>query len=123
MIFPINNETADKIADVTIQIAPIPTQNGNGYIDIIKDFSLKNQLPFAKNNECSQLNIPLKSMIAHTAKTANIIKMIEPAQTKALPSGLLPHNNSNKTQNIKEPTTQIPNAILTFAKNAATSSR
>ena len=71
-------ETTDKAAEMTMQITAIPTQNAVGYIDINNDLSLKNQLLFAKNSECSQLNILLKSAIAHTPKATNPIIIINP---------------------------------------------
>ena len=71
-------ETTDKAAEMTMQITAIPTQNAVGYIDINNDLSLKNQLLFAKNKECNQLNMPLKSAIAHTPKATKPTKIINP---------------------------------------------
>lgn len=118
-----NNAITDKVAEQTIQITAIPTQNGRGYIHISKDFSLKNQLPLLKNKEWSQLNIELKSTTAQTPRATSPIKIIDPDHTKALPNALLPHKTRSNMQKIKAPTPQIPKAILIFANKDFTSSK
>lgn len=111
----------DKAADITIQITAIPTQNAVGYIEISNDFSLKNQLLFAKNNECSQLNMLLKSAIAQTPKITRPTKIISPVQAKARPKALRPQKTISKMQNKIAPNAQIPNAIRIFANKDLTS--
>lgn len=118
-----NIAITESMADVATQIEPMPTQNAVGYIDISNDFSLNNQLPPLKNNECNQLNIALKSIIAHAPKITKSATTINPDQKIDRPIALLPQKTKSKMQNNNAPKEQIPNAILTFAKKLLTSSK
>lgn len=123
IIFPTISAINESITETTTQIPAMPPQNGKGYMEIISDFSLKNQLQPLKNSECSQLNIELKSTMAQMprAKSPNII--ILPVHTRLRPSALRPHKTKSNIQNTIAPKAHIPKAILILANSDLTSSR
>lgn len=117
MNFPTKSAAIDKASEDPTQIAPMPNQNGVGYMAINNAFGLNNQLPSVKKSECKKLNIALKSTIPQTDKPIIAISIIRPDHIKARPNALRPHKTKSKMQKAIAPTPQIPKAIRTLAKN------